>query len=280
MSIVSLAACNPYVRAGEIHNPMETETGLRRCYDYRLFCVMECRGDVNAVLLEDREVPLTDGSIIVLPARTAYDFRGNMRMGILNFDVTRAFESRTVPLCPPPLGQFREELVFDPSRAEGFEEPVIFRGGDTHVSCVYEIIRDFSKRNAFSDSSTSGRLKSLLSDIRAGTAESYDAETGLADSVMAYVRMNGTRLSCNDDIAGHFGYNKVYLGAVLRRKKGISLHKALNDVKTERAEYLLKNTADSVESISEKCGFSSRSYFCTVFLAKNGVTPLEYRKGK
>ena len=40
----------------------------------------------------------------------------------------------------------------------------------------------------------------------------------------------------------------------------------------------LTKTDDAIAAISEKCGFSSLSYFCRAFRHKEGCTPLQYRK--
>ncbi|MCQ2426783.1 MAG: helix-turn-helix transcriptional regulator [Clostridia bacterium] len=278
MKTVTLSSCNPFVRAAEIHAPMETLTGLRRCYDYRVFCVFECSGPDCFLFLQDRNEKLTRGTIMVLPPETAYDFSGSMKVGLLNFDVTRECESRIKPICPPVLEAFQPSLIFDGVTVDCFSSPFIFHGGEDVIERVKEIIAEFSKGNRFSDSGTSGRVKVLLSDLCSKDREIKDAETVLADSILAYIRMNGTSISSNDEIAEHFGYNKVYLGSVLKRKKKISLHAAVLGVKISRAQYMLENTDEPVEAIAEKCGFSSRSYFCTTFKAATGYTPLKFRE--
>ena len=48
--------------------------------------------------------------------------------------------------------------------------------------------------------------------------------------------------------------------------------------RVERACELLKSGNDDIQDISEKVGFSSRSYFGEVFRQIMGISPGEYRK--
>lgn len=44
------------------------------------------------------------------------------------------------------------------------------------------------------------------------------------------------------------------------------------------AQGMLRKDAFSVSEVSERCGFSSVSYFCRAFKDETGMTPLQYRK--
>lgn len=52
----------------------------------------------------------------------------------------------------------------------------------------------------------------------------------------------------------------------------------INKKRVERAVQLLTNTSLSMEDISQKCGFSSGSYFTKIFKQNMGVTPLKFKK--
>ena len=51
----------------------------------------------------------------------------------------------------------------------------------------------------------------------------------------------------------------------------------LNQVRTERAKNLLKYSNSSLVEISDYVGFSSQSYFGSVFKRIAGMTPQQYR---
>ncbi len=53
--------------------------------------------------------------------------------------------------------------------------------------------------------------------------------------------------------------------------------KYINERRLEKAAFLLRNTTDTVDSISKKVGFSNVSYFNFLFKKKYNMTPSEYR---
>ncbi|MDE6925075.1 MAG: helix-turn-helix transcriptional regulator, partial [Acetatifactor sp.] len=52
----------------------------------------------------------------------------------------------------------------------------------------------------------------------------------------------------------------------------------IQNAKVEKAKYLLVNTHESVDSISNQLAFNTRSYFTQVFRQYTGITPSEYRE--
>ena len=52
----------------------------------------------------------------------------------------------------------------------------------------------------------------------------------------------------------------------------------INKKRVERAAQLLTTTSLSMEDISQKCGFSSGSYFRKIFKQTMGITPLKFKK--
>jgi len=59
---------------------------------------------------------------------------------------------------------------------------------------------------------------------------------------------------------------------------GLSFMKYLNHYRVERAQTLLKNTDESMATISQEVGFCDQSYFGTVFRKILGTTPAAYRR--
>ncbi|HHJ64234.1 MAG TPA: AraC family transcriptional regulator [Aquifex aeolicus] len=53
--------------------------------------------------------------------------------------------------------------------------------------------------------------------------------------------------------------------------------KYINERRLEKAAFLLRNTTDTIDSISRKVGFSNVSYFNILFKRKYKMTPSEYR---
>lgn len=82
------------------------------------------------------------------------------------------------------------------------------------------------------------------------------------------------------DISSALGYADYYLSRKFHREMGIHISDYINEVRLGHAKALLATTNMSLESISEKLHYSSRSYFSKVFRKHFGLSPSEYRAGK
>lgn len=74
------------------------------------------------------------------------------------------------------------------------------------------------------------------------------------------------------------GYTETHLSRKFKREMGCSIVQYIQNVKVEKAKYLLINTGESVDQISSQLNFNTRSYFARVFHQCTGLTPSEYRE--
>ena len=72
--------------------------------------------------------------------------------------------------------------------------------------------------------------------------------------------------------------NKYYFSHRFHEYYGVSPMKYLKGMKLEKAKYLLKYSDTKISSIAQKCGFSSHTYFSSVFRKEFGISPEEYRQ--
>ena len=80
------------------------------------------------------------------------------------------------------------------------------------------------------------------------------------------------------DIAAFTGHNISYLCRAFKNDTGKTLSDYINEVKIEEAKYLLVSTKKPIVEIAIALGYSSQSYFATVFKKIVGLTPAQYRK--
>lgn len=59
---------------------------------------------------------------------------------------------------------------------------------------------------------------------------------------------------------------------------GCTVSEYINTKRIERSVELMKNSALSIEEISQKVGFSSAAYFSRIFKKQMGMPPIQYRK--
>lgn len=79
-------------------------------------------------------------------------------------------------------------------------------------------------------------------------------------------------------LAKQTGYTTQDLGAFISIKYGTTFRVWLSKVRLDQAKHMLISRPDAtVETIAEDCGFTSRSYFQTLFHNETGFTPREWR---
>lgn len=92
-----------------------------------------------------------------------------------------------------------------------------------------------------------------------------------------YISRHKNRKFTIDDIAENIGISNSYLGKLFQKEEGVTIHQYTLDLRIEMGANLLKNTKESITSISEYLCFNSQSHFGKVFKEKYGVTPQKFR---
>ncbi|ANS74330.1 two-component system response regulator [Paenibacillus yonginensis] len=69
-----------------------------------------------------------------------------------------------------------------------------------------------------------------------------------------------------------------YLRSIFKEKTGMTIHDYLTKIRLDKAKQLLADGSLKVQDIARKVGYESTSYFISLFLKNQGVTPNEYRK--
>lgn len=98
----------------------------------------------------------------------------------------------------------------------------------------------------------------------------------ISESVSAIAADSGHNINVSD-LAKNAGMSEVYFRKLFKSVMGISPSKFITDCKVSRAKELLLEDYLTLEDISERCGFSTLSYFHRVFKASTGMTPGEFR---
>ena len=81
-----------------------------------------------------------------------------------------------------------------------------------------------------------------------------------------------------DDLASALCVSTRQTTRLVRRTFGMSFVAKLNQVRIERAKFLLKNGEMPPDKIAAECGFQSYSYFAARFRDSVGMTPTAYKK--
>jgi len=99
-------------------------------------------------------------------------------------------------------------------------------------------------------------------------AECY-IEKNLSDSALSL-----------QSVSDHVDLSAPYFSNIFYRAKGIHISEYINRVRIKQAQKCLLETNDKVIVIAENLGFSSHSYFNSVFKRYTGTTPSRFRERK
>ncbi|MBQ8611384.1 MAG: helix-turn-helix domain-containing protein [Oscillospiraceae bacterium] len=107
-----------------------------------------------------------------------------------------------------------------------------------------------------------------------------DAESaGSDDSIIRYI--NGHFRTANRAaLAEHFSYSERQITRIVQRCTGRSLQEYLCDVRMAYITDMLEHTMAPVHEIIEAAGYHNNNNFFTLFRARCGMTPGEYRRQK
>lgn len=79
-------------------------------------------------------------------------------------------------------------------------------------------------------------------------------------------------------VASHIYVSRCHLCQLFHACKKVNFSEYITNKRVERAKTLLSSEENSIDQIAQMCGFSSSSYFSTVFKKTVGISPREYRK--
>lgn len=93
-----------------------------------------------------------------------------------------------------------------------------------------------------------------------------------------YIEQNYTENFSVADLASHCFVSESRLHHIFTEKLGITPIKYRNQIRVERAAHDLRSSSLPIETVAEKHGFNSPSYFRETFKEYTGLTPKEYRR--
>lgn len=151
---------------------------------------------------------------------------------------------------------------------------------------IFEGLVNFDK----SDNSLQNRLL-LLKNVTALLSElpqilnlktdRFSAEYNHTDELIKiekYIKNHCEEELNLETLAKKANLSPIYFHKIFTAFFGKTPARFVFDCRIEKAKILLLTDNDSILEISEKCGFSSQSYFNSKFKEVTGISPLKYRK--
>lgn len=108
--------------------------------------------------------------------------------------------------------------------------------------------------------------------------DSTSASVETAKIAIGYINAHLTEKLTLDMLARETGLNKYYLCHEFKKVTKYTLFSYINLCRCEKAAKLLLKSENTIEKISQACGFENASYFTRIFQKYYGVSPSAYRK--
>ena len=99
-----------------------------------------------------------------------------------------------------------------------------------------------------------------------------------AAGILSFIDENFEKPIGIADLAEYIGLSESRTIHLVREVTSKSFVEILTEKRIKRGLKYLEQSSESVAEIARKIGFSTSSYFCTVFRKRLGMTPAEYRK--
>ena len=118
----------------------------------------------------------------------------------------------------------------------------------------------------------------LLAYIEEYRLEAISPESNFLHRAIDYINAHVTEDIKIEDICDTVHVSKYHFCREFKKRTGKTVMEYILATRIVLAKGMLQKTAFSIGEISERCGFSSISYFCRVFKQDTNKTPLRFRK--
>lgn len=159
-------------------------------------------------------------------------------------------------------------------------EYLLFRTNSAPDTCThFLVIGKFLLQNKFqSDRVACGLLMAFLSELATDFPSVLYSTTRKNEShkilMLLYQNYNKITLA---QLANQLHYTVPYCSKYIRRLFGCTFSQLLRQVRFQKAEYFLRNSAMTVEQIGKKIGYENPENFIRAFKSQYQMTPTQYR---
>jgi YesN/AraC family two-component response regulator len=231
------------------------------------------------LVFADRTVPVRDGMLIYFRPETPYYFDGNVKVIVLNFDMTRLQSNKKTPLSPSKtVFDFDRSMVFENDPPEELSDVIIIEKAFETEEKLKDCLLHYNYPSALSDAFTSAILKDILCFIAQKHHLTPHELPPAVQKIMLYIHQNYDKDIDNSLISGELGYHSYYLNRLFKKHTRITIHQAIIKERMRVASQLLEATDLSVNAVAAAVGYADHTHFCTAFKSYTGTTPLKFRK--
>ena len=99
------------------------------------------------------------------------------------------------------------------------------------------------------------------------------------DKILHIMRTEYASNLSQAEVAQRVGMTQTYFSRMFKNKIGKNFVSVLTEIRIERAKELIaENSEITLEELAALCGYTSKTYFCSLFRKETGMTVSEYQK--
>ena len=238
-----------------------------------IFCL---KGAMTYKISGHGSVTIREGSGVVMPADTVHVLEGetDAPCGRLGLHISRSMLPK------------RRYEVFSPADFRAFHATLAkmsahpFRLDTKLQSTVKEIVR-LVRQDSIS-SPERGLLRALCCTVLFHVAETLSKpfaapQPQMMDEAVKFLESHYSKKMTLDALMLHMGYGRTQLFHLFKQHTGLSPNEYLVRFRIKKAKDMLAGSDKPLAAIAKAVGFSSTSYFRSVFLKYEGRKPESFR---
>ena len=233
-----------------------------------IFCL---KGNLVYEITGHKPVTVNNGAGVIIPANTVHMLK----------DGTDAPNERLGLHVEKTLSPRRRYAVFTPTDFAAFHATITkmslqpFRLDARLQYSVKELVCLIRKQSL--SSAERGLLRALCCSILYYVADTLSRplvapKPQMMDEAVKFIETNYHRQIGSDDLIRHMGYGRTQLFHLFKLHTGLTPNEYLVRFRIKKAKALLDNGHKSIHAIAKEVGFSSTSYFKTVFRRYTGLS--------
>lgn len=236
--------------------------------------LLACKEGVISAVIDNEKYVIRDGEILFLNARVPHEtyceVSGSKSM-FIQFRIERFLQNPSETLSKY-LSYLRRNTT---SSVQLINNPAI-------LESMCKILDELEHRQAGYVNLIYANVHTICGMLARERIFSEDGETDIQSlqkllPALIYIDENYSGELSLDDVSTASGLNKYYFCRLFKKACGIGFSEYLNLVRVSKAEKMLRKTDKTVLEIAFDTGFSSVSYFNSIFRKYRGCTPTACR---
>lgn len=146
------------------------------------------------------------------------------------------------------------------------------------VETIFKEINDYKNDDVYGPLITAASIIKLLVFSDKFHLETTPGVTGFMNKTIEYINNNIFESIDIEKICSAVHMSKYHLCREFKKNTGVTIMKYILKTRITLAKNMLLKDNLSVTEISNRCGFSSVSYFSRAFKEEAGITPLNFRR--